>query len=187
MRSVCLGCSLNWTNYELKQQTGRCKGKGSVFVFAYVLWMCGTDVWDSCGKPRLMVCLLRVLTQLLLRGPVRARLTFLGCGQHSPLWIICSHLPQSGDGSYFCPFSRGFLFQRRCERFPQKYQKKTPFIPVYLTVPASNNRIGMSTASLPSTHSHFNPGQVSAPLLSFKYTLHILWHIPYVYIYICIY
>ena len=168
MSSVCLGCSLNWTNYELKQQTGRCKGKGSVFVSAYVLWMCGTDVWDSCGKPRLMVCLLRVLTQLLLRGPVRARLTLLSCGQRSPVLIICSHLPQSRDGSYSCPFSRGFLFQRRCKRVPQKYQKKPPFIPVYHTVPASSNRTDMSMAPLPSIHSHFNPGQVSPPLLPFK-------------------
>lgn len=32
--------------------------------------MCGTDVGDSCGKPRLLVCLLRGLTWPLLRGPV---------------------------------------------------------------------------------------------------------------------
>lgn len=170
MRSVCLGWSLNWTNYELKQQTGRCKGKGSVFISVYVLWMCGTDVWDSCAKPRLMVCLLRVLTQLLLRGPVRARLTLLSCGQHSPVLIICSHLPQSRGGSYSCPFSRGFLFQRRCKS-PSEVPEKASFIPVYHTVLASSNRTDMSMASLPSIHSHFNPGQVSPPLLSFKYTL----------------
>lgn len=31
LRLVCFGLLLNWTNYKLKQQVGRCKGKGSVF------------------------------------------------------------------------------------------------------------------------------------------------------------
>lgn len=42
---------LNWTNYELKQQTWRCKGKGSLFFSAWASWMCGADVlWPAWAQ-----------------------------------------------------------------------------------------------------------------------------------------
>lgn len=139
-----------------------------------------------------MVCLLRVLTQLLLRGPVRARLTLLSCGQHSPVLIICSHLPQSRGGSYSCPFSRGFLFQRRCKRVPQKYQKKPPS---FLFITQSWHPVTELTcpwllfppSTLISTLARY---PLHYSLLNILYNTLIYMYrsyIPCVYIYMCIY
>lgn len=100
---------LNWTNYELKQQTWRCKGKESLFFL------------PECRECARQMCSSQVLwsgpsSQFFCRFCSDGRSLHSGCVRFSFLDNTVINFFQK-DISHVCPLGRGPMFQRRNEKF----------------------------------------------------------------------